>query len=437
MNRSLVAIPLVVLVSLSVTSLALAADLVELTSGAKLNGEITARDEKNIQMKVTLSGVTFNRTYPLASVHAITTSDGKRTVINEKSSATNRGPAPKGATVGMSAKQGSRAELDALIEREGRSPPAWFESTPLNYPKTLDLAWDHPPPMAGWNNQKNVGQFVWDIVNPNPNRWKEGVRLMHHLLTLHKDDKEKSERIMLTLARMYNNLLEDHARAAFWFRAAGTEKNPKEFSQAAVTLAECYYKLGYKAEAIKLLSKTPVTYSQIKLWADLGETDKALLYCQAGAKQDPDIAYLYAGDACHVAGRYREALNFYQKMLDLPVPAKPNGRLVKNRARATANIEAIKAFELFDLKKVADGDYKSSSQGYEGPVEVQVTVSGGKIAAVEVTNHREKQFYSAIADTPRKIIAKQSVRGIDTTSHATITSEAIVNAAAKALAGNK
>jgi uncharacterized protein with FMN-binding domain len=39
-----------------------------------------------------------------------------------------------------------------------------------------------------------------------------------------------------------------------------------------------------------------------------------------------------------------------------------------------------------------------------------------------------------MTDTPGKIIAKQGVKGVDATSSATITSEAIIYAAAKALA---
>lgn len=112
-------------------------------------------------------------------------------------------------------------------------------------------------PPQGWDNQKNVGQFVWDVVNPNPDRWKEGVRLMHHLLTLHKDDPEKRERAMLTLCHMYHDLLEDYARAAFWYRAVGVEKDPEEYARSVVILAECYWRLGYRDEALKLLAKVP------------------------------------------------------------------------------------------------------------------------------------------------------------------------------------
>jgi uncharacterized protein with FMN-binding domain len=236
---------------------------------------------------------------------------------------------------------------------------------------------------------------------------------------------------------MYHNLHEDYGRAAFWYRAAGVERDPGEFSRSAPTLAGCYWKLGYKAEALKLIAKSPMNFDQVKLLADMGETDKALQIATGAIKDYPEFAYLYAGDACRMAGRYREALGYYQKLADLPAPNPPNGRLVKNQGRARANIAAIKAFELFDLSKIADGTYKSASLGYEGPVEVTVTVANGKIGGVKVSNHREKQYYSSIADTPRKIIAKQTVRGIDTTAAATITSEAIVNATAKALAGEK
>jgi uncharacterized protein with FMN-binding domain len=72
--------------------------------------------------------------------------------------------------------------------------------------------------------------------------------------------------------------------------------------------------------------------------------------------------------------------------------------------------------------------------GYEGQIQVNVVVSSGRIEAVKVTQHREKQFYSALTDTPAKIVAKQGVKGVDATTSATIKSEAIINATAKALA---
>ncbi len=329
---------------------------------------------------------------------------------------------------------GSRAELDALIDKLGKTPPDWFKSTPLNPPQSLDLNWPMGAPPGGWNNQKNVGQYLWDVVNPNPGRWKEGVKLMHQLVTLHKDDPEKRERNMLTLAGMYHNLLEDYGRSAFWYRAVGVEKDPVEYARSAVILAECYWRLGFDDEAKKLLQKIPSNMSHAKLLGDMGETDKAI---QMAMEDEDSQGYtlLVAGDACRQVGRYDDALKYYQRVLAIQVPAQnPPGRLLKNRNRADANVAAIKSFELSDPSRVPNGTYKSSSQGYEGPVEVAVAVKAGKIESVNITQHREKQFYSAMTDTPRKIVSKQSVKGVDATSNATITSEAIINATAKALA---
>ena len=87
------------------------------------------------------------------------------------------------------------------------------------------------------------------------------------------------------------------------------------------------------------------------------------------------------------------------------------------------------------MKQVPDGVYTAQSLGYEGQVVVEVTVAAKRIASVRVVRHSEKQFYAALSEMPQRIIAKQSVKGVDTTSDATLTSEAIINATAKALAG--
>jgi len=62
-----------------------------------------------------------------------------------------------------------------------------------------------------------------------------------------------------------------------------------------------------------------------------------------------------------------------------------------------------------------------------------VSVAGGKIADVKVTRHTEKQYYSSISETCGSILKKQGAKGVDATSGATITSEAIINATVKAL----
>ncbi|MEE8451919.1 MAG: FMN-binding protein, partial [Thermoguttaceae bacterium] len=328
----------------------------------------------------------------------------------------------------------SRSQVESLIDQLGRTPPEWWDSVPLDYPPSLDLNWSQPPPGSPWNSQKNMGQYIWDIINPNPTKWKSGVRLMHHLLSVHKSRPEKQAQVMNALGRMYQNLLGDHARAAFWWRKAGADRDTN--SPRGINLAVCYWKLGNKQMAIDLLGRLPVYFSAVKLFADMGETQTALRYAEAGARgESADLAYLYAGDACRVAGRYRDAIAYYEKCLHLPPVGRVAKRIERNQQRARANIEGIRLFDTLDLRRVADGTYRSSSPGYVGPVHVEVVARSGRIESVRVTGHKEKQFFSSLTETPRKIVEKQGVKGVDATTNATITSEAIINATAKALAG--
>jgi uncharacterized protein with FMN-binding domain len=411
----------------------------EYLDGTKIECKVLAKDATNVTIEVTSAGMLVKRTIPLSKIHKVTIND-KVYVINElpaagaaKVAAKAASPAATTATKGR-----TKADVDALINQLGRQPPDWYEATPLNHPQSLDLSWPEGPAAGGWNNQKNVGQYVWDIVNPNPGKWREGVKLMHHLLTLHKDDAAKRTRIMTELGRMYHNLHQDYARAAFWWRQAGVDRTHSP-PGVSIHLAECYWRLGNKQMAlghIKQLKAIP--YDAIKLLADMGEAQEALRLVESIAKNPNNqlhFAYLYGGDACRVSGRYAEALKYYEKVLAIEVSGQQKGQIDRCHKRAAESAAAIKLFDQLDVKKIADGKYHSSAIGYEGPIEVEVAVLGGRIEGVRITKHREKQFYSAMTDTPAKIIAKQGVKGVDATSSATITSEAIINATAKALAG--
>jgi uncharacterized protein with FMN-binding domain len=406
--------------------------VVELVSGASSRGRFVSRDDDYVTLEVAVGTRTVSRKYPLDRIQAIRVG-GKREVLNEPTPGMGgSGGGSRASTTPSAGAYRSRSEIEQLIDRLGRTPPDWWDSTPLDYPKSLDLAWPQKPPPP-WNAQKNVGQYIWEIINPNPNRWREGIRFVHHLLDLHKGNREKRTRAMNTLGRMYCLLLQDYARAAFWWRQAGVDRtNP---SPAGVNLAACYWKLGNKQMAMELLRKLPTYYSTIKLLADMGETRTAIQIAEAAARSGfPDMAYLYAGDACRIEGQYRKAVGYYEKVLDVPATGKAKERIERNQDRARANVQAIKIFDALDLTQVRDGAYQAVSPGYAGPLHVEVTVSGGRIGRVAVTQHKEKQFYSALTDTPAQIVEKQGVKGVDAVTGATIPSEAIINATAKALA---
>jgi uncharacterized protein with FMN-binding domain len=428
---------LLLMLPLAVPSAAVA-DVLELLSGASIEGKVTGIDKE--KREVTFSRVvgsrSYARAYPYAKIHAVTM-EGKRYVLTQMPDGASRPASSDSGNSGSRSRVGdsrSPAEVDALIERMGRQTPDWYDATPLNYPKTLDLSWPAKPP-GGWNNQKNMGQYIWDVINPNPGRWREGIRLMHHLLQVHQDDPETLNRVMQSLGRMYHDFEEDYARAAFWWRQAGLDSDRQ--SPPSVKLARCYWKLGSKQMAQGLLNRLPNYSSAIKLWADMGETTKSLQLVEAFARAGySDMAYLYGGDACRILGKHEEAIAFYERVLAVAATGEAAKRIQRNQKRARDNIEGIKIFDALDISQIADGTYQGSSTGYAGEVRVEVVVRNGRLESVKVTSHKEKQFYSALTDTPKQIVAKQGLKGVDAVSGATITSEAIINATAKALAGN-
>ncbi|MEZ5944291.1 MAG: FMN-binding protein [Planctomycetaceae bacterium] len=397
-------------------------DVVELKNGNTVRGKITSQSGSFVEIEVVVNGKTYKRKYPKTLVAAVRTGDGGQ-------------PSPANS----SAPSRTRKEVLDLIDSEGRTPPDWFDDTQLNYPNTLDLSWPQPPPQP-WNSSKNVGQFIWDRVNPNPGQWRAGVKLMHHIMVTKKDDKEVVNRAMMSLGAMYHNLFEDYARAAFWWQQAGVDKRAVGQPLPLVHLANCYFQLGNKDLALETLKKlTRYPPATIKLLGDMGQTDDALQLAESGAQGgSPLMCYLYAGDVCRVAGRLDDAEQYYRKAVD--AADRDKGRSAahvrRDKGRALASLAAIQFYRL-SPKDVADGTYVASSLGYEDQVEVNVVVAAGVITDVKVTRHREKQFYSSITDTPRTIIARQTLMGIDTTSGATITSEAIINATAQALAKGK
>jgi uncharacterized protein with FMN-binding domain len=243
---------------------------------------------------------------------------------------------------------------------------------------------------------------------------------------------------MNTLGEKYHDLLEDYARAAYWWRQASAKRAG---AGDGAELAECYYRLGNKQMALDLLRKLPTSVRTVKLLADMGDIEQARKIAEAARKTDPrtaSIALIHVADGYRAEGQFKKALDYYNQVLAIRSSDKNgNDALKREHDRAQASADAIKLFELTDVKKVPDGTYQANSLGYEGQVGVAVTVAGGRIESVRITQHREKQFYSALTDTPRKIIEKQGVKGVDATSSATITSEAIINATAKALAGAK
>lgn len=323
----------------------------------------------------------------------------------------------------------TKSEILALIKTAGSSKPDWWDSVKLNYPKSLDLSFKQPPKGSGWNTRKNVGQYVWSIINENSNKYKEGTKFIHYAMAT-KEGAINKDKYYGVLGHCYHDLLQDWARAAYWYKKC---KKPNRLA-----LANAYWQMGNKAMAVSVMGRIKVDQTRyggyIKLWSDMGDLKKAQSLAKRSLKYSPYGGALKGmADALRFHGKYKLAITYYQKIIKMPMPKKRNNIVKQNKNHARNSIKSIKIFETFNLKKIKDGSYNSGCQGYSGEVKINVVVSGGKITNLKVTKHTEKQYYSSLVDIPTKIIEKQNIKKIDATTGATVTADAIINATAQAL----
>ena len=420
------------------------ADEIIMTTGKKGTGTIVSETATNVEIETTVSGRIVKRTVPKNRIYSIE-QNGVRRVLNdsdagkkaaEESDAVANGKS--NGSNGASSDGGKRverspSEVFEIIDRIGKTAPEWLESTPLEYPATLDLSF--PKDVDGWDANRNFGQYVWDVINPNRDRWKSAVKLAEFLRERNKNDAEVVRRIDQATGEFYFRFFQDYARAAYYWRLSGLDADPASAPWLGPYLGECYWRLGSKKAALDVYAKTPDQIPWIKVLTEIGELDDALKLAERLAQSNrPDYAFIYAGDACRAAGDYDKAIEYYRRVLAVEAtPSRTVEQMERNTKRARANIIGIEMFERLDLTKVPDGVYFGDGVGFAGNVRVKVVVSKGVISSVEVVEHQEKQYYSSIVDVPRQIVEKQSLKDVDAVSSATATSEAIVNATAKAL----
>lgn len=92
--------------------------------------------------------------------------------------------------------------------------------------------------------------------------------------------------------------------------------------------------------------------------------------------------------------------------------------------------------EAVDTSSLEDGVYTGSGDGYNGPIEVEVTVENGEITNVDVLSHEDSPGISdpAFEEVPAAIVDNNSTE-VDTVSGATFSSEGIMAAVNNALSG--
>lgn len=317
----------------------------------------------------------------------------------------------------------------AIIEEAGTTRPEWWDSVALDYPETLDLSFPEPPPTKDWRAHENVGQYMWSVINENPGRFQQGTKFMHFVMKVNEKDAAVVRRCQQQLAHCYHDLLQDWARAAYWKQKLGARD---------VALANCYWMLGSKEMAVEIMEGIRYDYSRygeaIKQWADMGELAQALELAERSAGLGPwGAAERASGDALRKSGRYEQAILRYRKVLAIESKTPDNLILKHNQDHARVAIEDIRLYETFDLERVRDGSFEAAVPAYNGELAVRATVRGKRITDVVVVRHEEKQFFTSITDIPAKIVEAQDYRGVDATTGATVTAEAIKSATARAL----
>ncbi len=340
-------------------------------------------------------------------------------------------PKPRG-TAASAAKGADRApsEILAEIAKAGAATPAWWASVSMRTPATLDLTGTYRP--KGWEPQKAYGAYFWSVINPNPQRWREGIKLHTQAMEARQKDKDALLQCMNSLADAYLRYEKDHARAAYWWtRAIQAGWSPPP--EPAAGLAECFFRLGSATMAAETLRRHgSVCGAAVKLLAEMGETDAAIRMAEQMAQSMPEAGHVYAGNVCRLAGDLSRAVSHYEKALAV----KSGGRrLAQYQQRARDAIRAIELYDKLDVARVRDGTFHGSGAGYRGPVDVAVKVAGGRIAEVRITRHKEDEYFFHLTAPvlPDRIVKANTVKGVDTITGATVTGEAILNAAAQAL----
>lgn len=331
------------------------------------------------------------------------------------------------------AKDVPAATIIKLVDAAAKTKPDWWDQVTLNYPQTLDLTC---PTAGGWDAAKKPGVWMWDVINPNPNRWKDGTKFWHFVLTNARQNKldAAEQTATSTLGHCYGDLLQDWPRALYWYQQREAKYGKSD--ELTVDIANAYLRLGSRTLATKTLKAVTADGTRhgsvIQLWAVMGDYATAYRMAKERVSATEDVGWFMYGYTAQLEGAWAKALDAF-KHAEAAQQGSSGRDWKQTKGRATAAIQAITLFETLDVTKVADGTYRDSSVGYVGPVTVEVTVAAKKISSVRVTDHHEKQYYAALDEVPAKIIAKQHVKGVDATLGATITAEAIVYAAAKAL----
>lgn len=265
----------------------------------------------------------------------------------------------------------------------------------------------------------------WDVNKP----WKDGRLEVRRLMALGEEENRQAVKITWLYAQK-GDIGNGHELPMYLFMSGNYAWAAREYEKRLPTIAGTGATHEYLCYASCL--------------AHFGEHEAALAVIDKAMKDLPPSPWrinslanihnrlgdLYAemGEVEKAKAAYAEAMRLY------PTSNQPYGRhlLQRNVAKVKSKLDLL-TFESLATATLRDGTYKGSSLGYVDTKDIVVTltVRGGKIADIRV-DHAEKIDLGATKIVPQAIIAKQSLK-VDAVTGATVTSQAIVDAAYQAL----
>lgn len=270
-------------------------------------------------------------------------------------------------------------------------------------------------------------QPKWSTAKP----WKEGRQEIRNLLGK-GDDASRREGIKLTWDYLQKNDIGDgHEYGMYMFLggeplwaihvyrewlARDDHSYPPYFGVKA--LAALYAQYGVFEEAEKVLTKSMSFKSPDPKWNEV-----------RAAELNDAFGDLYAawGKMDQAKTRYQEAARLF------PLGKPPYGKhlLPRKAKKVQAKLDLLSTASL-DGASLRDGQYRETSLGYSGDVQLVVQVKGGRMVNVRVTKHQEKIDQNACVLIPQRMSDAQSLQ-VDGVSGATVTRDAIVSGALSAL----
>ena len=411
------------------------ADELELVSGKRYQGKLISRDASYVTFEAITGSGTAKLTFPARIVKSITIGPIPKPPDKPKDPPKEGKPdqKPKGPDDPGPKRGPTRAEVEAMI-RKAAANPEWWDSVEMKHPQTLDLA--GTARVKGWRPARKLGAYVYSSSNPNPGKWRSTIKLFRHVIDVRKNDKVRQRQAMATLGRLYFTYEKDYARTVYWYRRAAAGQR-RIMVLPLVMEARCYGRLGAKTMAKQTLAKLGPNGAgfsgAIQLLGEIGEAKRAFAMAELQARRAPAAAYLVAGEAARYMGDFKQARTYFEKVLAARKGPRKGRYVKKHQQTARDCIAAVTAFDGLDLAALPDGAYQASARGYRSDLQVEVRIAGGKIAAVRVVRQNETFSLGGVTDVPKQILANQSIKGVDTVTCATVTAQAIINAAGKAI----